>query len=381
MAIKFKNLTTTTSGGVKLQLNDADGILSLLNENGDILSYVDLPTERIIKSISYDANTSELVFVFDNVPEVRVPIGDIFEIDNYYNKDEVDNLIGGKVDNSITVNGHELTTSITISKDDIELGNVRNVEGYSKTETNNLLDDKLIIDSTVATSKAVGGIPAGTILTGESVLSVLEKMLFPYVPFTINVSDVSPSGTYEKGDSVTITSVTVKLTMGSKDITTLTLYDSANNKLGEKTTGIGTTNTFVVNQPTTSAITFSATATDGESTLSDSTSFLSFYNPTFYGVFDVGYTLASDLITTKTKAIKSNKNNTFTYNALNQHPFVAYPASYGNLTSIVDSSNLEYIGDFTKTTMNLTVKSGSVSYNVYVLKEPTDIENFKFKFS
>mgnify|MGYP006896617887 CR=1 FL=1 len=31
MAIKSKNLTTTTSGGVKLQLNDTDGIISIYN--------------------------------------------------------------------------------------------------------------------------------------------------------------------------------------------------------------------------------------------------------------------------------------------------------------------------------------------------------------
>ena len=161
------------------------------------------------------------------------------------------------------------------------------------------------------------------------------------------------------------------------------MYDSSSktNLLGEKTSGISTSNTFTISRAVTSSTSFYAEATDGVQTIGDSTSFLSFYYPTFYGVLDTGYSLTSGLITNKTKVLKANKNNTFTYTATNQHPFVAFPASYGNLTSIKDSSNLEYIGDFVKTTMNLNVTGGTVSYNIYVLKDPTDISNYKFIFS
>lgn len=258
---------------------------------------------------------------------------------------------------------------------------------FTKEETTELIsykEDKenLIIKTEIGTSKDLGGIKAGTVLKGQTVLSVLEQLLFPYIAFTMNVQSISPSGTYEKGTSVTITSVTVKITSGTKPVTNIKLYESNKTTLlGEKTSGISTNNTFSINKTVTSAVSFYATATDGTSNVSDSSSFLAFYDPTFYGVLDTGYSLKSGLITGKTKILKANKNNTFTYTATNQHPFVAFPASYGNLTSIKDSSNLEYIGDFVKTTMNLNVTGGTVSYNIYVLKDPTDISNYKFIFS
>ena len=244
--------------------------------------------------------------------------------------------------------------------------------------------DEIIITNENGTTKAVGGISAGTILTGKNVLQVLEDILYPYVAFSISVDSISPStSVYEKGTTATITGVKVKITNGSRSITNLKLYDSSSktNLLGEKTSGISTSNTFTISRAVTSSTSFYAEATDGVKTIGDSTSFLSFYYPTFYGVLDTGYSLTSSLITSKTKVLKANKNNTFTYTATNQHPFVAFPASYGNLTSIKDSSNLEYIGDFVKTTMNLNVTGGTVSYNIYVLKDPTDISNYKFIFS
>lgn len=243
------------------------------------------------------------------------------------------------------------------------------------------VEDLQIITNESATSTALGGIPKGTVLAGKTVREVIEELLFPYVKFSLNVSGVTPNtATYEKGKEVNLTAVTVSVTAGSKKVTNLKLYESDKvTLLGEKTE-VGSSNKFTIDKKVKSAVSFYAVATDGTSTVEDSSTFLTFLDPTFYGVLDKGYVLSSDLITAKTKELKSSKSNTFTYTASEQHPFVAYPASYGNLTSILDSSNLEYIGDFNKTTMNLNVLSGEVSYNIYVLKDPTDIENYKFIF-
>lgn len=258
---------------------------------------------------------------------------------------------------------------------------IKEALGYTPTSIEEVKEN-LIIQTEIGTSKDLGGIKAGTVLKGQTVLSVLEQMLFPYIAFTINVQSVSPTGTYEKGTSVTITSVTVKITSGTKPVTNIKLYESNKTTLlGEKTTGITTNNTFSINKTVTSSVSFYATATDGTSNVSDSSSFLAFYDPTFYGVLDVGYTLTSDLITGKSKELKANKSNTRTYNATNQHPFIAYPSSYGALTSIKDGNGFECIGDFNTSTINLTVKSGTVSYRIYVLKSATTGEGYKYTFS
>lgn len=315
---------------------------------------------------------------------------------NYFDKKQIKEMLSSissldfKIVDSLPTDNISATTIYLVPYENeyeeyIYINNKWEMLGSTKVNLSDYVrKDEIIITNENGTTKAVGGISAGTILKGKNVLQVLEDILYPYVAFSISVDSIAPStSVYEIGTTATITGVTVKITNGSRSITNLKLYDSSSktNLLGEKTSGISTSNTFTISRAVTSSTSFYAEATDGVKTIGDSTSFLSFYYPTFYGVLDTGYSLTSGLITGKTKVLKANKNNTFTYTATNQHPFVAFPASYGNLTSIKDSSNLEYIGDFVKTTMNLNVTGGTVSYNIYVLKDPTDISNYKFIFS
>ena len=315
---------------------------------------------------------------------------------NYFDKEQIKGMLGTtsaldfKIVDSLPTDNISATTIYLVPygneyEEYFYINNKWEMLGSTKVDLSDYVrKDEIIITNENGTTKAVGGISAGTILKGKNVLQVLEDILYPYVAFSISVDSIAPStAVYEIGTTATITGVTVKITNGSRSITNLKLYDSSSktNLLGEKTSGITTSNTFTISRAVTSSTSFYAEATDGVKTIGDSTSFLSFYYPTFYGVLDTGYSLTSGLITGKTKVLKANKNNTFTYTATNQHPFVAFPASYGNLTSIKDSSNLEYIGDFVKTTMNLNVTGGTVSYNIYVLKDPTDISNYKFIFS
>ena len=362
------------------------------------------------------ANESEITKLNDDVADLsltKVNVGDVYDktetdnklinkvdsnylISNYFDKEQIKSMLGTTsaldfkiVDSLPTANINATTIYLVPYGNEYEeyiyINNKWEMLGSTKVDLSDYVrKDEIIITNENGTTKAVGGISAGTILKGKNVLQVLEDILYPYVAFSISVDSIAPStAVYEIGTTATITGVTVKITNGSRSITNLKLYDSSSktNLLGEKTSGISTSNTFTISRAVTSSTSFYAEATDGVKTIGDSTSFLSFYYPTFYGVLDTGYSLTSGLITGKTKVLKANKNNTFTYTATNQHPFVAFPASYGNLTSIKDSSNLEYIGDFVKTTMNLNVTGGTVSYNIYVLKDPTDISNYKFIFS
>ena len=251
--------------------------------------------------------------------------------------------------------------------------------------TNKNLEDETTFDSGTLASVAVGGIAKGTDLSKYSVKELLENILCPYVEFSLNVSSVTPNNSpYEKGTSVNLTKVNVTVTKGSKNITSLKLYESDKTTLIGEITDVATNNTFTINKNVTSSVSFYAEATDGTKTKGDSSSFLSFYDPTFYGVLDVNYELNTEnsaLITNQNKKLLANKNNvSCSYTAKDQYPFFAYPASYGDLTSIVDSSNLDFTNDFNKTTMNLNVKSGTVSYNIYVLKNVTEVTNYTFIF-
>ena len=86
---------------VALELDSSSGIIKLIGRDKDnnniILSSIDLPTEKIIKNVYYDNNTKELVFEFENANDVRVPIGDIFNLSNYYTIEEINNLLNNIV--------------------------------------------------------------------------------------------------------------------------------------------------------------------------------------------------------------------------------------------------------------------------------------------
>lgn len=79
--------------GTKLKLIKETGIIQLLgrNKNGEdvILNEIDLPTEKIITNVYYNETLESLVFQFENNEDIIVPIGDIFELDNYYTKNEI----------------------------------------------------------------------------------------------------------------------------------------------------------------------------------------------------------------------------------------------------------------------------------------------------
>jgi len=80
-----------------ISFNELTGQLKFLGrtENGEekVLGEVDLQTERLIKSIVYNQEKEALIFEFDNAPTIEVPIGDMFELDDYYTKEQIAILI------------------------------------------------------------------------------------------------------------------------------------------------------------------------------------------------------------------------------------------------------------------------------------------------
>ena len=79
--------------GTKLKLIKETGIIQLLgrNKNGKdiILNEIDLPTEKIITNIYYNETLKSLIFQFENHEDIIVTVGDIFNLDNYYTKDKI----------------------------------------------------------------------------------------------------------------------------------------------------------------------------------------------------------------------------------------------------------------------------------------------------
>ena len=60
---------------------------------------------------------------------------------------------------------------------------------------------------------------------------------------------------------------------------------------------------------------------------------------------------------------------------------IAYPASYGNISTIIDPNGFDITGSFTKSQVAVTANdSTSQTYNVYVSSANTN-SNFKVSFN
>lgn len=97
----------------------------------------------------------------------------------------------------------------------------------------------------------------------------------------------------------------------------------------------------------------------------------------YYGVIENKQFNVSD-ISSLTSIANTSKNFTTTFNLDDQKSIYMYPNSLGNLSSIKDANNFEYINSYTL----LTIDYDDVSYNVYVLTDSVSMDvGFKQVFS
>ncbi len=94
------------------------------------------------------------------------------------------------------------------------------------------------------------------------------------------------------------------------------------------------------------------------------------YALSYYGVID-GSEFTS--ITGLTSELRTGKGDTITVSLTNQRVIYMYPRSFGNLTSIKDANNFDYINSYTLSTGTVN----GVEYNIYILTDPVTITNFK----
>jgi hypothetical protein len=75
-------------------------------------------------------------------------------------------------------------------------------------------------------------------------------------------------------------------------------------------------------------------------------------------------------------SIQRKYNYTYENSSLSNHIYYMYPASYGELKSITDSRDIEYINDFEHVTKTFS----GVEYHIYVDKNPAKVTNYTLKF-
>lgn len=98
------------------------------------------------------------------------------------------------------------------------------------------------------------------------------------------------------------------------------------------------------------------------------------YALSYYGV--VNTSTITD-ISGLSSRLSSNKSYTYTASLMEQRIAYIYPKTFGELTSIKDANNFDYINSYTRST---SIFNG-VEYYIYILTDPVTINNFKQIFN
>lgn len=227
----------------------------------------------------------------------------------------------------------------------------------------------------VTSNLAVGAIANGTTLEeGLSFTEFVKKLLITEIAPDITFT-ASNSGIKEVGTTVTPT-YTVNITkIGTGTPVSIDFYrgstkvDSQNYVAGINSYTF--TDTDITTSTTVKGVLNYKKSSGTNAAIEKSASY-TFVMASYYGAV-VAAPIDKAGIVALTKNVKNTKALTATFNLSNQKSCYAYPASFGDLTSIKDANNFEYLGSYTKT----TVVVDEVSYNVYTLTDPVTSVGFK----
>lgn len=233
-----------------------------------------------------------------------------------------------------------------------------------------------VITENITTNIEVGGIPSGATIAKDTTLTQLAKRMFVKETAPTATFTASGSGVKEVGTSVTPTLQLVINNAGTGTPVSIEFYSGST--LLDTQSYVAGTNTY--NYTMESEITTTTTVkgvlkykksdnTDGSV---EKSATYTFVMASYSGAVATAPTDKAGIIAL-TKNVKNTKALTTTFNLNNQRSCYCYPASFGNLTSIKDANNFEYINSYTKT----TVAVDGVNYNVYTLTDPVTASGFK----
>ena len=221
------------------------------------------------------------------------------------------------------------------------------------------------------TNTAWGNLAAGTDTTGKTALELIKMATISYVNPKATVSYSISSTILETGSSSTVVVSVSGITKGTSDVSKIQLYNG-NTLLQEKTYSTSTSSYVFDGVAINSNTTFNIRVVDTQNKYTAYSRTYTFVSATYYGTSDTAPTGVTGL--TKVLRTKATFENKFTCD--NKHVVYMYPASFGDLRSILDGNGFENLTDFTKTTITI----GSVSYNAYYTTGKKTLNSFTYKF-
>lgn len=239
-------------------------------------------------------------------------------------------------------------------------------------------DTKLTED--IISNTACGAAPAYTKFNKDTSFTDFAKMiLIKEIAPSISVTSTN-SGVHLVNTTINGTIITLQInSLGTSTPTSIefyvdgTLIDTQTYNNGQLKYTSNYTTDITTNTKVEAKLLYNKSTGDSTSVVGNKT--FTFVNPSYFGTTLLdGTTITDTDIKNMTTLTLTNKNYTGTNITMSNERIVyAYPQSYGNLTSIKDSNNFEYIQSYSL--INVTIDS--VTYNVYVMSDPVTVTNFK----
>lgn len=223
------------------------------------------------------------------------------------------------------------------------------------------------------------GLPAGSNINGQTVKEVVKKILYPYAPPKITMSTIPNVSIQEKGTAINEITITANITKQSYPIMRVRFFIGTK-MVHELTTGVadGGTFTFKSTERISADTVIKVEAYDDNETAAAQKSIV-YVNRAYYGVVPAGTVLdvptIKGLANNELKTSKALRWQKIT--GVNCHIVYAYPASQGDISSIIDGMNLQCITSYTKTREMI---NGEI-YNVYKLTDPASITDVLQNFT
>lgn len=333
--------------------DEIDALLQAINQF-NVYLVEELPEFDIDDHAIYfckkEGATTDFYEEFIYVQEVWRKIGDTqISLDDYYTKTKTDELLAKKLDSDY---GPENAGKTVIVNEEGILS-LANVAGGSS-----------VLTRAIKTNVECGGIPSGTNFeVGTSLEDIFNKLLVKYINPSVSLK-LSVGSLRAKWNSLTSLTLTSSGSKGTSDIADIKLYDGST--LIETQTTFGAY-AYTPATSITANTTFKAIVSDVQGKTAQATSSVSFIIPYYYGV-SADASLTDP--TTLTEDLSSKGNKTYKFTANEKYFYLAYDYSYGSLTSILDATGFENLGNFTKVGKVTVTKNGK-DYDLMVYRSNT----------
>ena len=307
-----------------------------------------------------------------------VPDTEIAKIHEHSNQDVLDNLTKDADSGKLLFEGNPISVDVPVATVDT-VGTVK-PDGTTITIT----DDGTITAvgggaaggdvADFVSNTVVGAIQKNTDLSGKTSMEILKMALVSYVNPSATVTYSQTNTVLKKGQSFDLTITVSGIVKGTNDVAELILIKDGT--VLETIPYVTGTNSYEFSPITgiNADCSFQIKVGDTEGKQYSTTKSYSFVDPYYIGATDNIPT--ADTVVTLTELIEAKSNKTKKVTAADQYVVYAYPASYGNLTSIIDGNGFENLTDYTK--ISLTIND--VAYNCYHTTGKKSMTDFSYTY-